>query len=133
MEEVLTQKQAGAREGPESVGSVGWEVQGTFLGPYLRTDNQQPMADRDPPIREGSWSQDKIHSRQQVRVKEGEDSDEVGPCTERCQAIGDPSLRAPGWRSLLRRTYTREKGAGHRPWGRARSTSPSCESRKQRE
>ena len=41
-EEALRQQQAGAREGPEGGTSGGWELQGAFLGPYLRMDNRQP-------------------------------------------------------------------------------------------
>ena len=81
-EEALRQKRAGAREGPESGASGGWEFCGTSLGPYLRTDNWQPKADQDLPIQERSRSQGKIHSRQQERFKEWGDRDEEGPRTE---------------------------------------------------
>ena len=53
------------------------------MDPCQRTDNRQPMVDRESPIGKGSWSQDKIPSKQQVRVKEGEDLDDEGPWTEK--------------------------------------------------
>ena len=122
--EALRQKQAGAREGPESGARVGWKVQGTFLGPYLCRENRQPMADRDPPIRAGSRPQGKTHSRPQVRVKEGEDRDKEGPCTDRCQVIGDPQLEGPGMEETLEKNIHQREGSRTSSLGESRIHKP---------
>ena len=68
------------------------------------------MVDREPPIGKGSWSQDKIPSKQQVRVKEGEDLDNEGPGTE------EPLEENPHQREGSR-APSRLEGKTHHPPG----------------
>ena len=81
------------------------------MDPYQRTDNRQPMVDQEPPIGKGSWSQNKIPSKQQLRVKEGKDLDEGGPRTERCQAIGASQLEGPWTEEPLEENLHQREGS----------------------